>query len=68
MSPTCNVCGEPIHSDESYEKDAFGIKHIRCNNGVARPRPEHMEDVCPKCRVQMSKCRCFYSALVQDEE
>lgn len=67
MSPTCDVCGEPIQPDESYGKDAHGTRHVRCTSGVARPRPEHMEDLCP-CGKPVSRCNCWHGDVVRDEE
>ena len=35
----CRVCGKPIYRDESYKRDVFGVRHVRCvRQAVARPR------------------------------
>lgn len=37
----CAVCGFPVYRDESWSKDAHGLRHGRCAGG-ARARPAEM--------------------------
>ena len=38
----CPVCGQPAYRDESITSNALIKTHMRCDNGVARPRPLRM--------------------------
>jgi hypothetical protein len=40
----CLVCGEPAYRDESVCYTGLGKMHLRCSGGVARPRPEGMQE------------------------